>query len=210
MKTFLITCPELTNDLIEAKKHLDARGIEFDVIHAIHGETFGLLPSRPYNEDRPGQGHLTPISQVGLTLSHYMTWQVCQHWSDEWEWDTEDWDKHQFLIMEADAKFPADWKERLDTAMTDLPDDWDIFLIGNSNTHDKEKKHICGDVWEVKYPFCTHAYMVRRKALPVLLTHCRDATMKIDLLMIKKAYPLLRVFTMLPRLVEQRGTDLEV
>ncbi len=199
MKTFLITCPELSNDLIEAKKHLDARGIDFDVIQGIHGETFGLLPSRPYNEDRPGQGHLTPISQVGLTLSHYMTWQVCQHCPGD-----------EFMILEADCKFPADWKERLDIEMDDLLDDWDIFLIGNSNTHDKEKKHICGDVWEVKYPFCTHAYIVRRKALQVLLTHCRDATMKIDLLMIKKAYPLLRVFTMLPRLVEQRGTDLEV
>ncbi len=199
MKTFLITCPELPSDLIEAGKHLNARGIDFDVIHAIHGETFGLLPSRPYNEDRPGQGHLTPISQVGLTLSHYMTWQACLHVPGD-----------VFMILEADCKFPMDWKERLDLAMSDLPEDWDIFLPGNSNTHDKPATHICGDVWDVRYPFTTHCYIVKKKALPVLLTNCRDATMKIDLLMIKKAYPLLRVLTMLPRLVEQRGTDLEV
>ncbi len=199
MKTFLITCPELPNDLTEAKKHLDARGIDFDVIRAIHGETFGLLPSRPYNEDRPGQGHLTPISQVGLTLSHYMTWQVCQHSLGD-----------TFMILEADCKFPVDWKERLDVAMSDLPPDWEIFLPGNSNTHDKPSTHVCGDVYEVKYPFTTHCYILKKKALDVLLTHCRDATMKIDLLMIREAYPLLRVYTCLPRLVEQRGTDLAI
>ncbi len=205
MKTFVITCPEFHEKNAEMIKHLDARGFQFETVEGIHGETFGLLPSRPYNEDHPGQGHLTPISQVGLTLSHYMVWNICYHQPLRG-----DDNKEEFLILEDDAKFAADWSERLDTAMTDLPDDWDIFLIGNSNTHDKEKKHVCGDVWEVKYPFCTHAYMVRRKALRCLLTHCRDATMKIDLLMIKKAYPLLRVYTMLPRLVEQRGTDLEV
>ncbi len=204
MKTFAITCSEFNDRMLISDKHFFDRDIKVSWINGIHGETFGLLPSRPYNEDNPGQGHLTPISQVGLTLSHYMVWSICYHWPVDEGRD------EGFMILEDDAKFPVDWKERLDTAMTDLPDDWDIFLIGNSNTEDKEKKHVCGDVWEVKYPFCTHAYLVRRKALPVLLTHCRDATMKIDLLLIKKAYPLLRVFTMLPRLVEQRGTDLEV
>lgn len=204
MKTFLITCPELGDKALETATHLGLRGIVPEIVDGIHGETFGLLPSRPYNEDRPGAGHLTPISQVGLTLSHYMVWNICFHQDKNGD------DYERFLILEDDAKFPADWRDRLDTAMQDLPADWDIFLIGNSNTEDKEKKHFCGDVWEVKYPFCTHAYIVRRKALPTLIAKCRDATMKIDLLMIKEAYPLLSVYTMLPRLVEQRGTDLAI
>lgn len=199
MKTFLLYCPEIEGDLENAKKHLGARGIFFDPIMAIHGEKFGLLPSRPYNVDKPGQGHLTPISQVGLTLSHYMTWQICELLPDD-----------EFLILEADAKFPVDWVDRLVIARSDLPQDWDIFLIGNSNTEDKPKEHICGDVWVVKYPFTTHAYIVRRKALRTLLEHCRDATLKIDILLIQRAYPLLKVYTMLPRLVEQRGTELAV
>ncbi len=209
MKTFIICCPEFPERNEAAKRHLNSRGIEPESIWGIHGETFGLLPSRPYNEDRPGCGFLNPISQVGLMLSHYMVWQVCQYWPgdhDERSDCFEDW----YLILEDDAHFPMDWKERLDVAMTDIPSDWDIFLIGSSNTHDKPKKQICGDVWEVKYPFCTHAYMVRRKALQTLLANCRDATLKIDISLIKNAYPLLKVYTMLPRLVEQRGTELEV
>lgn len=203
MKTFLLYCPEIEGDLENAAKHLNARGIQFEPIMAIHGETFGLLPSRPYNGNRPGAGELVPISQLGLMLSHYMAWTVCQFS------DLKAYPEDCFMILESDAKFSADWEERLHLAMSDLPDDWDIFLIGNSNTEDRQyKAHICGDVWEVKYPFCTHAYMVRRKALDTLLAVCRDATLNIDLLLIRSAYPLLRVYTMLPRLVDQRGTEL--
>ncbi len=207
MKTFIICCPEFPERNEAAKRHLASRGLEPESIWGIHGETFGLLPSRPYNEDRPGCGFLNPISQVGLMLSHYMVWQVCQQMPSP---ELEDANEDEFLILEDDAKFPEDWNERLHVAMTDIPADWDIFLIGNSNTHDKPKKQICGDVWEVKYPFCTHAYMVRRKALQTLLANCRDATLKIDIALIKLAYPLLRVYTCLPRIVEQRGTELEV
>lgn len=200
MKILSIECPELSLNSLRNREHLKKRGINASFIQGIHGETFGVLPSRPYNVDRPGQGHLTPISQVGLTLSHYMAWTVCFHLPDE-----------EFMILEDDAKFPDDWSERLHLAISDLPDDWEIFLIGNSNTEDREyKAHICGDVWEVKYPFCTHAYMIRRKALDTLLAVCRDATLNIDLLLIRSAYPKLRVYTMLPRLVDQRGTELAV
>ena len=200
MTIISIECPEeLPHNSLLNREHLLKRDIFPHFINGIYGETFGILPSRPYNVDNPGRGDLTPISQVGLTLSHYMAWTVCANLPGE-----------EFLILEDDARFPEDWRARLELAKSDLPDDWEIFLIGNSNTSDKEKQHVCGDVWEVKYPFCTHAYILKRRALPVLLTSCRDATTKIDLLMIREAYPKLRVYTMLPRLVEQRGTDLAV
>lgn len=200
MKILSIECQELSLSMMRNREHLAKRGVRAEFIQGIHGETFGVLPSRPYNVDRPGTGQLTPISQVGLTLSHYMAWQVCHHLPDQ-----------EFMILEDDAHFPMDWSERLHVAMTDLPDDWEIFLIGNSNTSDRLNSiHVCGDVWEVRYPFCTHAYMLRRSALATLLTCCRDATTKIDLLLIREAYPKLRVYTCLPRLVEQRGTDLAI
>jgi len=197
MKTFAIHCQELPDRKVAAEKHFKERGLTVDWINGIHGETFGLLPSRPYNVDYPGKGQLAAISQVGLVLSHYMVWTVCAQLPYE-----------QFMILEDDAFFPTDWKERLNMVMNDLPDDWDIFLIGNSNTLDKPRENVCRDVWEVKYPFCTHAYIVRKKALGTLLTYCRDATLNVDLLLMREAYPKLKVYTMLPRLVDQTGTFL--
>ena len=97
------------------------------------------------------------------------------------------------MIIEADAKFPLDWKGRLEETMGDLPEQWDIFLIGNSHTKDKPGQKICGDVWEVSYPFCTHAYLVRKKALNCLLTHARDATTNIDITLINKVLSLIHI-----------------
>jgi GR25 family glycosyltransferase involved in LPS biosynthesis len=194
MRTFCIYCQELPTEKDTAEKHFKLRGLDVDFVNGIHAESFGLLPSRPYNK-----GYLTPISQVGLCLSHYLVWTICAHTPGD-----------TFMVLEADSKFPMDWQARLDVAMSDLPADWDIFLIGNSHTSDKKKKHICGDVWEVKYPFCTNAYILKKKCLPVLLETCREATYNIDLVLIERAYPLLHVFTCLPRLCDQRGMDLPV
>jgi hypothetical protein len=88
--------------------------------------------------------------------------------------------------------------------MKDLPDDWEFFC-GNSNTLDKPGKIRASGS---EYPFCTHAYIIRNEALGTLLTYCRDATLNVDLLLMRDAYPRLKVYTMLPRLVDQTGTFL--
>lgn len=198
MKTFCIICPEFPEKNKVAKEHFDKRGLHVNFVNGIHGETFGLLPSRPYNADFPGRGHLIPIAHVGLTLSHYMVWSICEQLDEDF-----------FMILEDDAKFTSDWRLALYATLDDLPSDWDIFNLGASNTSDKPKEHICGDVWEVKYPFTTHCYLIRKKAIPTLLASCRDATLNIDLLLIREAYPKLKVYSMIPRLVNQRGTELE-
>jgi GR25 family glycosyltransferase involved in LPS biosynthesis len=198
MTTFCLSCPaELPHQHSAAVAHFAERGVDARFINAIHGETFGILAWRPYRHNRPNAGELTDISQVGLTLSHYMAWTVCQFYRDE-----------IFLILEDDAEFPVNWQTRLQSAMRDLPEDWDILLIGSSHCSDKEQTHVKGEIFDVRYPFCTHAMLINKKALPVLLERCRDAAMKIDIALLKLAYPHLKVFTVLPRIVGQRGVDL--
>ncbi len=195
---FCISCPaELPEEHQAAVEHFKDRGVDAHFINGIHGETFGILAWRPYRRDRPKAGYLIDISQVGLCLSHYMTWQTCFYaWDDT------------YLILESDAVFPEDWRDRLTKAMADLPEDYDILLVGCSNASDKPQEHIKGEIYEVKYPFCTHCYLVREKALPVLLESCRDAAQKIDIALIEKSYPLLKVYSILPSLVGQRGQEL--
>lgn len=193
MRTFCLTCPEQPTRRTDAERHFLARGLEVDFVWGYHAETFGILCSKPVNN----MGDLVRTPMVGLTLSHYMVWNICLHVPGD-----------SFLILEDDAKFEYEWKTRFDQTLIDLPEDWDICLIGSSHTTDKPRRHITGEVYEVTYPFCTHAYMVKKKALPVLLETCRKANQHIDTLMILCAYPHLRVFTVLPRIVDQRGTFL--
>lgn len=198
MNTLCIYCPEIMGQRDEAQKHFDARGLPVEFVRGFHAETLGLVCHKPHRLNGTTD-ILNSYKHVGLCLSHYMCWQIAEASGEDWG-----------LIVEADAKFPIDWRDRMDAIEKDAPDDWDIILLGNSHTQDKERKHIAGDVWEVKYPFCTHAYLVRQKALPILLDTCRHANMNIDILLMKHAYPHLRVYTVLPRLVEQRFMELPV
>jgi hypothetical protein len=197
MTTFCITCPaELPEEHEAAVNHFKERSIEANFINGIHAETFGILAWRPYRKDNPKSGFVIKMAAVGLALTHHMIWQICQyHHDDTW------------LITEADADFPENWKEKLDQALSDVPADYDILLIGNSNSSDKPQTHIKGEVWEVKYPFCTHAYIIRESSLETLLS-IRDAATNNDIAMIDRAYPKLKTFTVLPSLVKQRGREL--
>lgn len=198
MTIFCISCPkELPEEHEAAKKHFEERGIQVEWIEGIHAETFGILAWRPYRRDNPKAGFLIKMAAVGLALTHHMIWQLCVFAGDD-----------SYLILEADAEFGENWKEKFEQAMKDVPDDWQIILFGNSNTFDKPKTHIKGEIWEVKYPFCSHAYLVRPSALLTLLS-IRDAATNNDIACIEKAYPKLRVYTVLPALVKQRGRALE-
>lgn len=198
MRTFLIACQqELPERYAAAVAHLTERGIVFETLHAIHGETFGILSYKPYRRDKPHVGYLNPIAHVGLTLSHYMAWQVCAMLPDD-----------MFMILEDDAEFHADWKERMDETLADAPEDWDMILVGNCNCGDKPQEHVKGNLFVVKFPFCTHGYLVRKKALQFLLDNLRDASLKIDIALYTLGYPNLKVYTVLPRFVDQRGTEL--
>ena len=194
MTIFCISCPaELPERHEAAVKHFAVRKVDAQFISGIHAETFGIKASRPYRRDDLNsiEPVITPI--VGIALSHYMTWQICWLYEDE-----------TFLIIEDDAEFSEDWTVRLNQAKLDMPEDWDILMAGSCFCSDKPQTHIKGEVFEVKYPFCTHAMLINRKALPKLLELGREATIPIDVTLFDKIYPQLRVYTVLPRIVNQR------
>ena len=197
MTTFAIYCPELPERYEAAKLHFAQMGVQAEFVRGIHAQTFGILSWRPYVLDYPTIGFLLPMAHVGLCLSHYMVWSIASFMNDDY-----------VMIVEDDAEFPADWKLRVDQSIADCPDNWDIILIGNSNCSDKPIEHVKGEVFIVKYPFCTHAYIVRKKALHVLLEKVRDASLKIDVALIMMAYPHLNVYTVLTSICLQRGTVL--
>ena len=195
MKILCISCPiELPENHRAAVDHFLKRKVDVEFINGVHAETFGILSWRAYRKNHPKLGELNEMAQVGLCLSHYMAWQVCQFLKGD-----------LFMILEDDAEFPPDWKDRTADALANVPSDFDVLLIGSSHCSDKPTEHVKGEIYEVKYPFCTHAYIVTSSAAAQLMEMVRDASMHIDIGMIEKAYPNLRVYTVLPRIVNQRG-----
>jgi len=202
MRTFCITLPENPERTDGARKHFADMGVpDVEFVAGICAKTFGLFTTHPYLQDDPKRGgSIIPQRQVGCMLSHYMLWSALALQPD----DRDD----SFLVLEDDAEFPVDWEARTVEALNDAPKDADMLYLGSCCTADKPKAQVKGDVWEVKWPLATHAYVVWKKALPVLLATQRDVYAPVDLSLYFKTLPLLRVYTVLPRIVSQRGTEL--
>lgn len=198
-RTLCLTLPETPERTAGARKHFADMGVEgVEYVDGICAKSFGVFTTHPYLHDDPKRGGcIIPQQQVGCMLSHYLLWSACRLLNEE-----------RVFILEDDAEFPVGWQERLARALADTPADADLLFVGSCCTADKPKTLVRGEVWEVKWPLATHAYVVWRKALPVLLETQRDVYAPVDLALYFKTLPRLRVYTVLPRIVSQRGTEL--
>lgn len=207
LKTFVIVLPEYPEVTAKCKRHLaDMRVDDYKPLgeivyfNGIHGENFGLKAVHPYNLDNRKQeqgDYFIGPKTIGIFLSHYALWMACELLPD----------KH-FFIMEADAMFPGDWESRFDLALQTLPSDFDVAYIGSCCAQGQPTRHITGEVYEVKYPMCTQAYIVAAKALGTLLKYQRNCYAPIDISMKLHALHHLKTYTILPRLVDQFNTYL--
>jgi len=193
--TYCITLPEQPERKQRAIVHFREVGLEPRFVDGIHAERFGLKTVFPYELDNPGSNYNMGFGRVGCWLSHYTLWAALNlMWDDI------------FLVVEDDAKFPPDWHPRTMNALRDAPADFDMLFIGSCCCEGKPKTSVTGEVFAVEWPLCTHAYIVARKALPVILATQRKCYAPIDISLALHTMPKLKVYTVLPRIVEQFDT----
>jgi GR25 family glycosyltransferase involved in LPS biosynthesis len=181
-----------------ASEHFRIRGLQnVKWFEGIHAERIGVETKLCYELDHPGSGYKMGPMPTGCWLSHRALWAALAMTHDECT-----------LVLEEDASLPEDWAMKLDQATRDLPEDWDMLYVGSCNTKDKPTRHWKGSVYEVKYPQCTHAILVRHRCLSKLIASQDSARCyaPIDISLALHSLPLLRVYTMLPRLVDQFDT----
>ena len=195
MRTFCITLPETPERTAKAKAHFASRQLDVQFFNGIHAEKFGLSNVFTYEVDNPGSGYNIGFKPTGIWLSHYMLWGALNLLQDD-----------HYLILEVDAEFPENWRGRVEKAIADAPNDFDMLYIGSCCCGGQKQTHIAGEVFDVRYPQCLHAYVVAKKALPVLLETQRKVYAPIDISLTFHSHPLLKVFTVLPRIVNQFAT----
>lgn len=197
MRNLLISLPlENPTRTKECLDHLKTAGMpEPQIVQGFHAGVSGLVTIHTYDVDNPGTNFNIGGKIVGIFLANYVAWMICSFLDDD-----------SFLIMEDDIRLRPDWKQRMEQALKDVPDDWDVIYFGHCNTKFQPKTHIKGELYEVKYPQCTHCYAVRKKALGFLLATQRKVYGPIDCTMVLHSLPALRVYTLLPRLADQANT----
>lgn len=183
---------------------LDSERIGYKIFKGIDAIGWGLKTENPYKFAVEGQNKTLRSDQIGCYMAHYWLWRTLM-WSIEFE---RFGDESQFTILEDDCDFRQDWKENLTLASQSLPRDWDILMIGSCCTDDKPRIHLGSNLYELKYPFCTHGYIVRGKCLNTLINSSENMWAPVDIMLSTQAYPKLKVYTILPRICDQIGTSL--
>jgi GR25 family glycosyltransferase involved in LPS biosynthesis len=194
-RTFILTVDRPIQRFDDTAAHLDSLGVEWERFDGFDNQLCRLNPIETFDLDRVGER--IGSKHVAACLSHYLLWKVMLYAPEEVFW-----------VLEYDARMADDWDVRIEQIMRDLPDDWQVVMLGSCCCKGRETTHISGEVYEVKYPLCGHAMMYRKSALPILLQEHQRIWAPLDIALYHGAFPKLRVYTILPPLVTQAGTPL--
>ena len=175
------------------EEHLKAAGVPYKPFCGIDGKVSGLTTEYTFDSIYPGEGRRLGIPVVSIYLSHYMLWKTLEYQDGDY-----------FLILEDDCRFDADWRTRFDAAWAILPDDWDFLYVGSCD-QDRAASGMVGENTNLyrQHAMCTHCYMVRKKAIPVLLDKMMRVCSPVDIAVIHQAFNHLNVYTISPSLAAQ-------
>lgn len=195
IRAFVVTLQELPEKGAFIQAHFKSVGIEAECFNGISADVSGLETKWTYEVDNPGSGWKIGAKPVATWLSFYMLWAAMNLLPDEYFWQ-----------LEWDCQFPTDWRPRVEAALRDVPPDFDLLYIGSCCTQDRPKTHVAGNVYDVRWPQCGHSTIIAKKALPVLLRTQRKVYSPLDISLLFHTLPLLKVFCVLPRIVNQFST----
>jgi len=186
-RTFVLTIKRRLPEFEAMRKALADRGIAAEPFLGMDSAITRLDHLDTFDLDAPG-GKIG-LKGVTLCLHYYQMWKVLSYLEGD-----------RFWVLEDDAEFDKDWRERYDSAMAVLPDDWDVVFMGSCCTEGRPCISVGNNLYESQWPMCTHAMMYRKKALPTLLEVHEKIWAPIDIAMVTASLPKLRVYTILPRI----------
>jgi hypothetical protein len=191
-RTFVLTVDREIKCFNETAQHLNEMGIEWERFNGFDNKITKLRAMMTFDLDRAGER--LEAKHVAATLTHYMLWKVMSYQPDDCFWS-----------LEYDVRLDHDWKNTYQLALANLPEDWDILFLGSCCCKGRPTTHVGGNIYEVKYPLCGHAQMIRKKALPTLLREHQKINAPLDISMFHNSLPKLKVFTAIPPIVTQAG-----
>jgi len=183
------------------RAHFAERGVDAQMFYGIHAQRIGVnavVTSAVIAPQDPDQTHSIGMMPTGCWLSHRALWAALLLLPDD-----------AFFVVESDARFEPNWRARFDAALRDVPDNWDMLYVGSCCTS-ASRMHVRGDVYSDARPQCTHAYCVRKKALRTLCEVADQvgARKPVDTMLATDASTQLRIYTVIPRIVDQYDANI--
>jgi len=115
---------------------------------------------------------------LGASLSHIKTWKTFLDSGAEYA-----------LIIEDDAELPATFAMMFRDSVKNLPDDWDIFILGwNHKPSDIKPKDKTSNYREILHFVGAHCYLIKRSAAQILFDEAFPIENHIEHFMTNVAY----------------------
>jgi len=190
-RAVVINLPRHAERFEGVKHELDAAGVKFERISAVEGRHLNPEDRRA-NVTALARALITP-GMMGCFLSHRRCWERCVELNQE------------LLVFEDDILLEKDFAKRVCTAMDDLPEDWDVMMIGALGLVHPERKYgllwlfhflpsllflpTSGMRWRPRVssavhvplrPAGTHAYVISPAGARKLLDACPRANYHVD------------------------------
>jgi len=192
---FVVTVQEVPQKTEFIQRHFAEMGLAATNFNGISANESGIITEHTYEVDNPGSGYRIGRKPCATWLSFYMLWSALNLLDYEY-----------FFTLEWDSKLHPDWKARADKAMRDVPKDFDMLFLGSCCTQNAPKTLVRGEVYDLKWPMCGQGTIIAKKALPIMLSKMRKVYSPLDIALKDYAFPHLKVFTLLPRCIDQFDT----
>jgi len=173
-KVFVINLIKRTERLAFFASNYNLK-IPFEVFNAIDGSQLNLskLISNNIigetglrsieNKKRIYHYELTNLNAVGCFLSHYYLWKQILNTKGD-----------NFLIFEDDTLFNSISLYEINYRLSNIPDDWDIYLLSNPKQAYQKTKT------KVHRFFLTNAYIINKKGINKILDKCFPINQQLD------------------------------
>lgn len=198
-KTFILTIPRNATRFNATMRHLRNEGVTPERFYGLDGNVCGLTTRFVFRHFNPEIDTADDESRwIALYVSHYLLWRFCQTIPSV----------KSFVILEDDVRLVPGWRSHVASAVDCTPSNWDLLFIGSCCTENTlGQVQIHDRLWKVKQAWCTHAYAVRKKALPFLCDRLHRIDAKLDIA-IGEVMGELNCFAILPTVALQEGTEL--
>ena len=216
MPVYVLHCDELPARTAGVRAHMDARGIDATYYRGFHGKTWGLRTVLEYDK-----GKVISPGHVGLNLGVWALWQHIHLGTAGDHTGRRDGPgpNDPVIIFEDDVTLPELFASQLvDLEIQlryDFPD-WDLVFLGLAEVEPRVWHKVTERIGKpdsrlcrLSDPFGTHAIMLRRRALPILLDNMTAAQRNLDQQLYERVLKpgLLKWCAVLPSIVGQRTFD---
>ncbi|HUD11067.1 MAG TPA: glycosyltransferase family 25 protein [Candidatus Saccharimonadia bacterium] len=173
-------------------------GINPIIVRGFDNKKWNLKPltEMHHNEGFP---YFIDWRATGCYLSHWMTW------------------NHLILskvpyamIVEDDIKLCGNFTNEFEAGYAELPSDWGYGLVGHCCAGGKPANVITPRISDIRWPMCTHCYIVKLDALEKMIEPMAECRSPIDIAIFENVFSrgIVKCYTFTPRLAVQYDTFL--